>query len=141
MPKETVATVLTYSGTLPFILAILGLFYNPLGLGLDYHYLVLSYGAVITSFIAGIHWGSYLTKSSSLNLFIHSNLIALAAWCAFLTSVHNGTLILIGCFIYLLFLDRHLWHENLIEGWFFRVRLRASIIVILALAISLFPLI
>ena len=139
MSKETVATVLTYSGTLPFILATIGLFYNPLGLALDYHNLVLSYGAVITSFIAGIHWGSYLTKSCSLNLFIHSNLVALAAWCAFLTSVHNGTLILIGCFIYLLFLDRHLLQANHIESWFFRVRLRASIIVILALTISLFP--
>ena len=128
--------MLTYSGTLPFLASVLlQLFFADL-VALDYQYILIAYGAVITSFIAGVHWGIYLNHNPSINLFIHSNIIALMAWLALLIPVYLGFILLIICFLYLFLIDRKLAQWNFIEPWFIRLRLHATSVVVLSLIVN-----
>ncbi len=129
---KVIAKVLAYFGTVPFWGAIAAnvLFPNALNtLGLDLGDTVLAYGAIIASFIAGIHWGIYISKRPPINLLIHSNVIALLAWGALLVGGHFGMWMLLGCFIYLLFLDFQLVNSKTTDKWFYHLRLRVSSIV------------
>jgi Protein of unknown function (DUF3429) len=79
--------VLPYAGTLPFIagalLLLMGVQDIPY-LGAT-RMLVLSYGLLIVSFMAGIHWGQYLAGvRAGVNLLASSNVVALVAWFGFL---------------------------------------------------------
>ena len=136
-PEKTKhAQILTYAGILPFVsCAVLGIYTDQLG-SLDLNHALITYGAVIASFIAGIHWGVYLLKDASLNLFLHSNIAALIAWIPALLMVSGSALILIFCFIYLLFLDRRLFKNNILDNWFMRLRFNATIIVVISLCLS-----
>jgi hypothetical protein len=140
MKKETLAQILTYSGILPFLCAAIIPVIQPDFLTLDYNDIILTYGAVIASFIAGIHWGVYMFKDTQINLFIHSNIAALMAWFAAVVAIPGSAGILIVCFSYLLFIDKQLAKVNVIEPWYMRMRIIASTLVILALACTiLFP--
>lgn len=137
MSKEHLAKFLTYAGTLPFILCMIAsntIFQNGLSFGtitLNLDTILIAYGAVIASFIAGIHWGVYLFKSDEapLNLFIHSNIVALLAWTSFMLPHGFACIVLIFCFAYLLKIDYGLSAKNIIEPWFYRIRIHASVIV------------
>ena len=133
MKKEILAQILTYAGTLPFLGAAIIPTVQADFLGLNYNQIILTYGAVIASFIAGIHWGIYLFKDTALNLFVHSNIAALLAWFAVVASVPGSAGILIICFLYLLFIDKQLANAGTIEAWYMRMRIVASVIVISAL--------
>lgn len=133
---KKLATLLTYAGTLPFlagiIVQIIGV---DLG-GLNIGHLVIAYGAVIVSFIAGIHWGIYMFRDSPLNLLIHSNMVALTAWITLYFMSLASFLILILCLVYLAVLDIKLKQADVLEGWFIKIRLKASGIVIVCLIIN-----
>lgn len=135
MDKQRVAQLLTYAGVLPLLAATIASLIQLEFSGLDYHRIILSYGAVIASFIAGIHWGLYLLKDASMNLFVHSNVAVLLAWLAAVTGLWISVFILIFCFVYLLGIDKRLYSEGLIEGWYLRMRTVVSCIVILLLAV------
>lgn len=134
MKKQTLAQVLTYAGTLPFLGAVAASIVHPDFLGLNYEHIVLTYGAVIASFIAGIHWGTYLFKDAPINLFVHSNIATLLAWFAVVANLPGSAGILIICFFYLLFIDKQLSNAGIIEDWYMRMRLIASVVVMFALA-------
>ena len=133
MKKALLAQCLTYAGVLPFLGAAIMPAVKSNFLGLNYDSLILTYGAVIASFVAGIHWGIYLFKDAPLNLFIHSNIVALLAWCAGLVSHPANTVILLICFLYLVVIDRQLWKAGVIEDWYLRMRLIATTLVLFAL--------
>lgn len=139
MTKQSLAKILTYAGILPFLVcAVLALFTDdapllPVGLS----QVVLAYGAVIASFVAGIHWGIFLFRDTPVNLFIHSNVIALLAWLSLLMPTAAGTCTLIICFGYLLFIDNKNHHAKAIESWFFTLRIQASVAVIITLIVFL----
>ena len=133
MKKDLLAQCLMYAGVLPFFGAAIILAVKPNFLGLNYDSVILTYGAVIASFVAGIHWGIYLFKDPPLNLFIHSNIAALLAWSAVLVADRRGAFILLLCFLYLIVIDRHLSKAGVIEGWYLRMRLIATTLVIVAL--------
>ena len=140
MDKPSLANTLTYAGALPFLAcALLSFSYDQLPLlGASTSLVILTYGAVIASFIAGIHWGLYLFKNPPLNLFIYSNIITLAAWANLYFVPTLGAIILIICFAILLVIDRQLAENNIIEDWFYSLRIRISTIVIGALIVFLF---
>lgn len=137
MAKEQLARMLMYAGLLPFwgcvLVALL-----PLETGLDLRLILVSYGAVIVSFIAGIHWGIYLHQEAPVNLFLHSNIAAVLAWVAVLLPWPFGTPLLVACFIYLLAIDRRLFTCALIDPWFMAMRIRITALVVAALLVSLF---
>ena len=133
MKKALLAQCLTYAGVLPFLGAAIMPAVKSNFLGLNYDSLILTYGAVIASFVAGIHWGIYLFKDAPLNLFIHSNVVALLAWCAVMVAHPTNTVILLICFLYLIVIDRQLWKAGVIEKWYLRTRLIATTLVLFAL--------
>ncbi len=137
MTKQRLAHVLTYAGAMPFLAAPILSVIDTDVFSLDIKHAALTYSAIIASFISGIHWGLYLFKDTSLNLFIHSNIVTLMAWIAVVIYAPASTGILIFCFLYLLAIDYKLVKEEIIEPWYMRMRFIISIIVILALA-SLF---
>lgn len=139
MPKQKIATVLTYAGTLPFLaIAVTSLIGFELP-GLSPTLIMLTYGAVIISFVAGTHWGLYLYRDAPLNLFVHSNIITLLAWgglcSAILLQVTFVPVLYIMCFIILWVLDNRLYKAELHEDWFMRLRSHATMIVCMALAL------
>ena len=133
MKKALLAQCLTYAGVLPFLGAAIMPAVKSNFLGLNYDSVILTYGAVIASFVAGIHWGIHLFKDPPLNLFIHSNIAALLAWCAVMVAHPANTVILLICFLYLIVIDRQLWKAGVIEKWYLRTRLIATTLVLLAL--------
>ncbi|QDC43242.1 DUF3429 domain-containing protein [Methylophilus medardicus] len=128
------AKALTLLGAIPFVAAVLA---QIAGMA-HYHtaYLSLTYGAIIISFLSGIHWGLYIThaKAKRINLLVSSNILALLAWLSLLLLVPvTQYLIQITCFISLLLIDRQLAADGAIEAWFYQLRLQISSLVIICL--------
>lgn len=133
------AIILTYLGAVPFILAVAA----PLFGMASYHtaYLVLTYGAVIISFLAGIHWGLFLSyaESARINLLVSSNVIALLAWGSLLLLLPvTQFLIQMLCLVALLLIDRQLHQAAVISDWFFRLRTQITALVMLCQTLLLF---
>jgi hypothetical protein len=135
-------TALALAGTIPFIacalLPLLG-YDSLIRLGpLDE--VAASYGLAIVCFLAGAHWGIFLSGRSadSLNLFIISNIIFLAAWFAYVGAGVKwaiGTQILV--FATLLFIDLRLKQNLVISSVYFRVRGVATLIAVISLLVIL----
>jgi hypothetical protein len=133
-------TALALAGTIPFIAAAL----LPL-LGHDslphmgpLDQLVASYGLAIVCFLAGAHWGTHLSGryADSLNLFVISNAIFLAAWFAYVgAGVKLAIATQICAFLALLFIDRRLRNSDLISTPYLRVRSVATLIAIVSLLV------
>lgn len=133
---NTLAQILTYSGTLPLVGAVILTFF-PIA-GLDAQTIAKTYSAIIISFLCGIHWSVYLFFEDKCprNLLITSNSVALLAWGSLLLNNSAITLILqIICFVYLLTLDKKLFDVSILPNWFFHLRRNATIIVVLCLSI------
>lgn len=134
--KTLVARYLTYAGTVPFLFTGIGQFFADELFGLNLQHLAMTYGAVIVSFIAGIHWGVYLFKETPMNLFIHSNVVALLSWSALLVPPFAGYFILISSFVYLILIDLKLRKLEIIESWFIQIRVQATSLAILTLLLG-----
>lgn len=87
MQNSSLLRTLPYAGTLPFVLGAAAPLSTTLPtliymiLFVDVQHLVLSYGLMILSFMAGVHWGQYLSGlRPRLNLLLSSNAVALTAW-------------------------------------------------------------
>jgi len=137
--NRLLAHILTYAGTLPLVLsaaaAILGVH------GFNYGLIALTYGAVIISFLSGIHWAAYLFYSEKCprNLLLTSNITALLAWLSLLVANHRLMILLqILCFLYLLTLDLKMLSNTILPDWFYALRRNATAIVVLSLTALMF---
>lgn len=127
--QRRLARYLTYSGILPPWLALalhFGLGWQPAG------FAALTYGAIIASFLCGMHWGLFLQlpKPVPINLLLTSNAGALAAWAMLLLSLWSAPLAFVGLAMVLavlLFIDRRLLSLGVIKPWFWTIRRNASI--------------
>ena len=140
MQNTKLYTLLALSGTIPFIAAALlpMLGYDSLPHLGPLVQLVASYGLAIVCFLAGAHWGIYLSGRSdpSLSLFVFSNAIFLAVWFAYVGSdVKMAIGMQILAFLILLFIDLRLRSGGVISATYFRVRTVATLIVIISLSI------
>lgn len=130
------AQLLTYAGTLPIWGAVL---HSQLPfLPIDATLLAITYGAVIVSFLSGIHWAVYLWHAEKLsrNLFITSNITALLAWLTLLLPAPFYSLgLLIWCFLYLLVLDWRIAAAGIYPTWFYALRRNATAIVVILLSL------
>jgi Protein of unknown function (DUF3429) len=131
LQNPRLAQALTYAGTLPLIACAL-LAWMPAS-GVDTTAVAVAYGAVIVSFISGIHWAAslfFVQRCGYLPL-VASNVIALLAWIGLL--LHSpilACLLLVLCFVSLLTLDRKLHAQAVLPRWFYRLRCNATAIVI-----------
>lgn len=138
MQDTRIYAVLALAGTIPFIagalLPLLGHDSLPHLGPLDQ--LVASYGLGIVCFLAGAHWGTYLSGryAGSLNLFVISNVIFLATWFAYIGAGLEWALgIQILGFLALLFIDLRLRNDDIVTASYFRVRTAATLIAIVSL--------
>ena len=140
MQDTRIYTALALAGTIPFIAAallpLMGHEALPYVGPLDE--MVASYGLAIVCFLAGAHWGTYLSGRSadSLNLFVISNVIFLAVWFAYLgASIKSAIGIQIFAFLTLLFIDMRLRSHDVISATYLRVRTVATLIAVVSLLI------
>ena len=138
MQDTKIYTALALAGTIPFIagalLPLLGHDSLPHLGQLDQ--LVASYGLAIVCFLAGAHWGTYLSGryADSLNLFVISNVVFLAVWFAYVgAGVKTAIGVQIVAFLTLLFIDLRLRSGDVITATYFRVRTAATMIAIVSL--------
>lgn len=132
---------LVYAGSLPFLACALLAWTGPIaGLpSLDPVALAIGYGAVIASFIAGIHWAVHLFAGARCgdNLLVASNVVALIAWGALLIGGAGGLALLIACFVVLFAIDHRLHRRGLWPVWFFRLRRNITAIATCALLVTI----
>ncbi len=134
---------LAFSGTLPFIFFILldTLGFQNLPLLENTSNIILSYGLLIISFMAGIHWGIQLQHQTltKLNLFLLSNFITITSWLVYLLLDQTFiTSVYILAFIALLYIDLQLKKNNIITADYYKTRIAVTTIVILSLVLYLF---
>ena len=132
----TRATLLTYSGTLPLIGCVIARLL-PVA-GVDSTAISTAYGAIILSFLCGIHWAVYVffAEKCPRNLLFTSNVVALLAWSALLMSNHTTASVLLAmCFIYMLLLDVKLRDACVLPAWYSTLRRNATFIVVACLAL------
>jgi hypothetical protein len=103
---------LPYAGALPFVVGAMLLVsgVSPLPFLGSAQWVVISYGLLIISFMAGVHWGQYLVGvRAPVNLLVSSNVVALCAWFGFLLlPVFWFCLLLVVLFAVLYLIDRQL---------------------------------
>lgn len=129
------ASILTYSGTLP-LLACVVLIFAPIT-GVDANLLAKTYGAIILSFLCGIHWAAslFFAEKCPYPLLITSNVLALIAWCSLLGSHQKMMFALQAlCFLILFVLDFRLHHAGILPKWFYHLRRNATMIVVVCLS-------
>jgi hypothetical protein len=135
--NHRIAQWLTYAGTLPLVIATVEMVVGRLPSG-DVVLVASTYGAIIISFLAGIHWACYLffAHACPRNFLITSNGVALLAWLSLLSQQQPWSLLLQAfCFLYLLVLDYKLQQAAVLPQWFYALRRNATVIVVLSLSI------
>jgi hypothetical protein len=132
---------LAYAGTLPFIFCAaapwFGLPVLP-GVG-PCSEIAAAYGLAIVSFMAGVHWGTYLYQSARvpLNLFVTSNAITVSVWLAFIvTPVTIALAVLLAAFLVLLSIDTRLAQLRLLSDDYMHMRRNVTAIVVVMLVVT-----
>jgi hypothetical protein len=132
---------LTYAGSLPFIICagciVFGVTTIPILGGTNS--VLGAYALIITSFMAGSHWGQHTNLDGDWNFYlpIASNVIAITVWVGFLILPFNMLLFVCAIsFTALLYIDKQLfWHDH-ISVEYFVARCHVTLIVVVALITS-----
>ena len=137
IPVKTVliARVLGYGGALPFLCGAIAASQQVAVLGLAPAQLLLSYGAIILSFLGGLHWGRVITSSnpnkrSDPAWLIWSVCPSLLGWVALLLPIKFGAVVLSLCFLTALQIDQKLFREQIWPAWMRPLRLHLSLIAV-----------
>ena len=140
IPVKTVliARVLGYGGALPFLCGAIFANQQIAVLGLAPAYLLLTYGAVILSFLGGLHWGRVITSPDvngcpDSTWLIWSVCPSLLGWVALLLPVKVGAVVLSLCFLACLQIDQKLFREQIWPVWMRPLRLHLSLIAVASL--------
>lgn len=133
---------LTYAGAIPFVFCAICLLSGVTQIPLlgSVEQVLSIYALVISTFLAGAHWGQHLQMDKGpfgLILPISSNLLAVLLWIGFLVLAFKALMIMfVAAFLSLLIIDNRLFHADLISRHYFQTRVIVSTIVIVALIIS-----
>ena len=133
-----IARVLGYGGALPFLCGAIAASQQVAVLGLAPVYFLLSYGAVILSFLGGLHWGRVITspdvngRSDSIWL-IWSVCPSLLGWVALLLPEKVGAVVLALCFLAAFQIDQKLLRDRIWPAWMRPLRLHLSLIAVASL--------
>ena len=138
---KSTMSFLTYAGSIPFLFGAL-LLTTGVGtqnLSINIQHLLSVYGLVISSFMAGTLWGQQVIRNNGCQryLLFCSNAIALALWAAFVMLSFTSLMIAyVIAFLILLLIDYQLSQNGMSNETYFKLRLRVTFIVILAIGIS-----
>ena len=136
--SETTAKALGYAGLIPFVVFSIGC-WIPLPHVTNAPYILITYGAVILSFMGAVHWGVAMANKDQQQgkFFISSVLPALIAWPALLLAQSLALVILLAGFIGLYTYDRSVEKAQALPGWYIPMRTRLTAVVVLCLASAL----
>ena len=134
MKIERLAKSLGYAGLIPFLVFSTGTWIDLPGVE-NSHYVLITYAAVILSFMGAIHWGIAMGRPGGdavwqLGL---SVLPALFGWAALLLPVLYGYSILIVVFAVLCALDQRAAARGLVPSWYPALRVLLTTVVVLCL--------
>ena len=128
------------AGAIPFVAlsGLIVLLHLDVNVGLPerfLHHALLTYSALIASFLGGIRWGLALTipEPKQASLFVVSVCPSLVAWVALALPRPYDFVVLITLFLCLLVLDVQLVRQQLVPRWFGSLRLILSSCVVLSL--------
>jgi len=134
------ARLLGFSGLLPFVVCTLALSLGILPF-VPWLSISLCYGAVILSFLGGVHWAfamilPELTIQQQRNRFIWSVIPSLLGWCSFaLPAPYAGIILIIG-FTGQFLQDLVIKKLAFLPAWYLSLRLQLSSVAILSLLIN-----
>lgn len=136
------AAVLGWAGVLPFagLSAVVHFDFN--GLGASCEPLLIAYGAVILSFMGGVHWGLAMQESMVNDSNIQSSHLALSVvpalvgWLAIIVTTPTALVMLALAFLVLLIVDMVWASGRCAPAWYGRLRLQLSSAVLLCLVVA-----
>jgi hypothetical protein len=129
---------LGYAGLAPFVAGALELWLLP-GVLVDFiERALLTYAAVILSFMGAVHWGLAMRSHRDvINLQLGLSVIpALLAWVALMLPAVAAYPVFILCFIALYVFDLQAVKAHMVPGWYPTLRLPLTIGVVLSLAVA-----
>lgn len=130
------------TGAVPFVITALVAAFGPENWSAWAAYALACYGAVILSFLGGIHWGLAISNSGTARISAErlcwSVVPSLIAWSALLLPLFAGMMTLAAAFALALFVDLNTTTRALVPSWFPRLRTGLTIAVIASLAVGLF---
>ncbi len=139
--------ILTLAGGLPFV---------ALSLMVSMHWFsdakavlsfLLSYAAVIISFLGGVHWGfavqHFHRNRSIANLLLATSVVPpLIAWGILLYPDHYAQLLVLTLlYSFMWAIDSLLYNNDLMPQWFFNIRCIITPVVVVSLYVSYFGLV
>lgn len=130
-------SMLGYGGLIPFVLLTLGLWSEPSDTGF-WTLALVSYGAVILSFVGAIHWGIAMVSHElgprrANRRFMWSVVPSLMGWTATLLPPQMSVWLLVAGFAL------HYWQDHLLQThtplpmWYLPLRRRLSVVACLSL--------
>ena len=137
--KIELASILTYAGAIPFVLAALCMYWDFEKLPIigDVQKIIHLYGLVIVVFIAGSHWGLSVNLLDKQRMFLLSisNFLTLAIFVSYIwLNSMPFELSLIAILLMLLMIDYWLFFKKVNSQDYVLMRLIVSIIVIISLS-------
>ena len=132
------ARILGYGGALPFLGGAIAANQQITIWGFAPAYFLLSYGAIILSFLGGLHWGRVITSPSENHRSDSAWLIwsvcpSLLGWAALLLPIKVGAVVLSLCFLAALGVDQKLLREQVWPVWMRPLRLHLSLFAVVNL--------
>ena len=102
-----------------------------------FYHLLMTYAALIASFLGGIRWGLALLRPNSNSLLWVSVIPSLLAWAALALPRPYDNLVLVGLFLWLVMIDVRLVLRALAPRWFGTLRIALTAVVLTSLLVSL----
>jgi hypothetical protein len=135
------AFILGFLGAVPFVgLALLAVLAGPLGSATVEAWALVSllaYGAIILSFMGGVHWGwAMAAEEPSFERLGLSVVPALLGWGGYLFGGSIGFLVIAAGFAALLWLDLRAITEGRAASWYRRLRWPLTVIVVGCLVVA-----
>ena len=137
------ANWLGYAGALPFLGLGLVIIYPEVGIApvaaAEVQFAMLSYGAVILSFLGGLHWGRAIIMPADTNVLsprtalLWSVSLSLVGWVALLLPVFIGAILLLAGFLVALAADLIWLAKGYWPFWMRRLRVHLSLMAMASL--------
>ena len=136
-------SVLGYAGLIPFLILVSILWVTPDLHSEKIHQALLSYAAIILSFMGAVHWGlAIANKQQHINRIqlVVSVIPALIAWFSSMTTPVWNYFILILTFVLLTLIDVIFVNKQDAPDWYPLLRFPLTLVVVICLSIAQFSL-
>lgn len=113
---DVTSRLLGYAGLLPFVACGWASVFAE-SAGESARLALLGYGAVIASFLGGIHWGVAMIRPGKPLLFVWGIVPSLLGWSAQMMPTRAGLYLLATTLVFVLMVDRRLYPRHGLQDW------------------------